>query len=766
MYSLRSAASIRFVILICNSSWSELRFTRTNILAWTLDMDRLMRFFLLIFVLCSAAGLSDRLLAVYTESPHRLLAGSEIAVEGPGCYAEPGKTYMLTRDIAAQGSAVFLGKDVTLDLNGYTITFADGQYSHVPNYGFEEGLEGWDVSKAPGAKVEDTETVHVFIGEKILSLAAGDEIVSGWVELPLAERSYFAMCGVTMTEMRVSLYVENGEGRSVRCVQDYGDSSRVSCPVERRGVRLGGGFVTAHLFGLPAGKYRVRVRAETACQVDEIDIRPAMDTGIAVVENTFPWAHTDNLYAGNYCAFYDYTIKGSASEPLPSIPRVSGPGTVTIRNGKIKSAALGILSWGIQSTAGEVRIVLDNLLISSAGINTNAVDIPFGEISNCRFEIDTPFIINRHISEHAVVLRRVKASEVHDCEFLGGQGCLNFMGPHSLIHDNLFVNRQMVTNHYCVMARGDSSRVYRNRFEPEIGSGLEIFRHNYIEVFDNTFIIEASPPTCEYGHEEYSTTAIRIADYNARPGAPDGCAGNRIYRNKMQITGRDFPRVPDYKPMAWAFFYSTSGGENYVYDNDITVEQRDLGTKAEASAIYIGGGSIGGQFYDNRITTNVPAAWIGNPYGGAAGAVLRNNTIGKSANAPSDFKPIRMGFSEREDCLARDIEFHSNIIQGTDFAVEATGQNHGYSVYWTLRVKLVGRLVKAAAGKEIQVLDREGNLAADGKTDQNGEFSAELLEYTLDGQKRMDSAPYTVKVDRLKKNVELKKNSEIEIIIK
>ena len=48
---------------------------------------------------------------------------------------------------------IFLGKDVTLDLNGYTVTFADGNYEHIPNYGFEDGLEHWDVSKAPGAKV-------------------------------------------------------------------------------------------------------------------------------------------------------------------------------------------------------------------------------------------------------------------------------------------------------------------------------------------------------------------------------------------------------------------------------------------------------------------------------------------------------------------------------------------------------------------------------------------------------------------------------------
>ncbi len=180
---------------------------------------------------------------------------------------------------------------------------------------------------------------------------------------------------------------------------------------------------------------------------------------------------------------------------------MKGNGTVTIKNGVIKNASRGILSWGIQSTAGDVRIILDNLKFITSGINTTAVDVPHATITNCRFEIESPFIINRHGSEfYGVDLRGEKASEVSFSEFYGGQGCLVFKGKHSIIHHNHFVNRQTVTNHYSVMAMGDSSMVFENRFEPEIGSGLEIFRHKHIEIFNNLFRINAAPPSCEY-HE-------------------------------------------------------------------------------------------------------------------------------------------------------------------------------------------------------------------------------------------------------------------------
>jgi hypothetical protein len=714
--------------------------------------------------------------AQYKTVEHQVPSGGIIAVQDPGSYDQAGATYMLTQDIVSAQSAVFLGKDVTLDLNGYTLSYADGNYEHVPNYGFEDGLDGWDISGAPGARIENTAEVHSFIGDKILSLNAGDMVSSAYINLPLAGRSYYAMCGVTghyyhdmggdvANDMRVSVYVDDEAGNQVSCLTSYGDTTMVSCPVENRSARLGGGFIVAHLNNLPAGKYRIRVKAENDCLVDQIDIRPAMDVGIGIVDQTHPMGHNDHLYNRNHSAFFDYTADVSSGEPVQGIPRAEGRGTVTIKNGVIKNGTTGVLSWGIQSTASDVRIIMDNVHVITSGINTIAVDVPHATITNCKFEIQSPFIINRHGSEfYAVDLRGQKASEVSYSEFYGGQGCLVFKGKHSIIHHNYFVNRQTVTNHYSIMAMGDSSMVFENRIEPEIGSGLEIFRHSHIEIFNNVFKIEASPPSCEY-HEHYSTNAIRVADYGEALGSPRGCFGNRIYNNTFHIRGRKFQEYPDYIPMASAFFFSTSAGDNDVFGNDIFIEQDNPETDAEAYAFYIGN-ALGGKIYNNRITTNVTPIWVACGYGSATGTLIAGNTISRSPASKTSFKPVRMGWIERNDCLAKKIEFRSNTFEDFDFDIDATDQHHSYSVFWTLRARVINKKGKAVPMAEVKILDRTGEEVMIRTTDDNGLILAELLEYAVDGESISYLSPYTLIVNKKKKEVLLNRNTEIDITIR
>jgi hypothetical protein len=230
-----------------------------------------MKKFILIFLLLIPSVVFSQNLKL--SGKHRLPYDKEIPVEKAGSYGIQGATYILVNDITSTQSAVFLGKDVTLDLNGYSITYADGGYQHVLNFGFEEGLAGWDISKAPGAKIESTK-MHAFIGEKILRLKAGDEIKSGYVSLPVAGRSYFAMCGVTgnyysdmkgdlKNDMRVSIFVEDENGKQIICTTQYNDTTMISCPVINRSARLGGGFVYAHLNNIPAGKYRIHRKMQT-----------------------------------------------------------------------------------------------------------------------------------------------------------------------------------------------------------------------------------------------------------------------------------------------------------------------------------------------------------------------------------------------------------------------------------------------------------------------------------------------------------------------
>ncbi len=475
-----------------------------------------------------------------------------------------------------------------------------------------------------------------------------------------------------------------------------------------------------------------------------------MDVGIGIVEETHPMGHYDHLYNINHAAFFDYTADVLTGKPVEGIPVVKGTGTVTIKNGIIKNAATGILSWGIQSTAENVRIILDNVKISSSGINTTAVDVEQATITNCTFDINNPFIINRHGAEfYAVDLRGDQASEVSFSRFLWRTGLFVHQRQEFFRYIIIFfANRQTVTNHYSIMAMGDGSRIFENRIEPEMGSGIEIFRHKNIEIFNNEFHINAAPPSCEY-HIHLSTNAIRIADYGAAPGSERGSYGNRVYNNKFYIKGKKYEKYPDYIPMASAFFYSASGGDNEVFGNDIVINQENPGTDAEAFAFYIGN-ARGGKIYNNNIISNVTPIWVGCSYGKAENTELTGNRIEKAQNTLIDFKPVRMGSREQPSYLAYNTQFRSNVLSGLEFGIDATDQHHIYTVYWTLKINLQDKIGKPLKDTEIVIKDRNGKEVVRQKSGNEGSLSVELPEYIVDGPARTDLSPYIISAGKKK----------------
>jgi hypothetical protein len=460
-------------------------------------------------------------------------------------------------------------------------------------------------------------------------------------------------------------------------------------------------------------------------------------------------------------AFYDFTEDFATGKPLSSLPGISGKGSVTIKNGIIESGTAGIQSWGIQSSAPDVKINLENIKIITSGISSGSADILWTNIHNCMFVSDMPFLIQRHVFVCSVVIRGNQPSEVSNSEFYGGQGCLSVKGMYSLIHDNLFVNDQWVTNHYSIMGTGDSSKIYNNRFEPKQGSGIYVSR--YTEVFNNNFKIETSAPTCEYGREEYSTAAIRLGDYHAEPGSAKASVGNRIHNNKIFITAKSWSEPKEYLPMAWGIYYSASGGENYVYDNDIVINKTDTSSHVLTAALYICGGPkyFGGQFYENRITTNVPAAWIASFYGGASNSDLYNNTIISLNQAK--FSTFRIGSAGCEECVAKNIKFRSNHIEGQKFALDVTDQDHSFAVFWTLNITVKDPKGLPVKDAEITVTNKFGASVLKAKTDVSGIISQELIEYSVEGNKRKFFSPYTITAGKIMKEVGLDSNQEITI---
>lgn len=125
-----------------------------------------------------------------------------------------------------------------------------------------------------------------------------------------------------------------------------------------------------------------------------------------------------------------------------------------------------------------------------------------------------------------------------------------------------------------------------------------------------------------------------------------------------------------------------------------------------------------------------------------------------------------MGWIERADCLAKEIEFRSNVYEGFDFDVDATEQHHSYAVFWTLKARVNNKKGKAVTMAEVKILDRTGEEVMIRTTDDKGLIMAELPEYTVDGEKISYSSPYTLIVKKKKTEFLLNKNKEIGIIVR
>jgi len=125
-----------------------------------------------------------------------------------------------------------------------------------------------------------------------------------------------------------------------------------------------------------------------------------------------------------------------------------------------------------------------------------------------------------------------------------------------------------------------------------------------------------------------------------------------------------------------------------------------------------------------------------------------------------------MGSLDSKECIAKNVEFRSNEIKGAKFDLLATDQDHSYSVYWTLNVKVSDAKKSPVKYTEITIRDKGNAIVLQGKTDENGKLQTELPEYAVNGKEKNYSSPYTISVGDYEKKVELNKNMEIDCVIK
>lgn len=229
-----------------------------------------------------------------------------------------------------------------------------------------------------------------------------------------------------------------------------------------------------------------------------------------------------------------------------------------------------------------------------------------------------------------------------------------------------------------------------------------------------------------------------------------------MYHNRIFITAKSYPQFDRYEPRAYAFFISVGGGTNYVYDNEITVDKQGVGN-ARAYAFFIGGSSNGGEIRNNKVTSNCPAAWIGNDYGNAANTLFEGNTFIKAPGTGDAVRPFILGDGGNS---VKDIAFFSNTFQGWAeiFECHATSITYAFGRVTTVTVMQDG---KPAAGAEVTAADSAGKEVARQKTDEKGIARICLPRYTYTNGKKTECGPYDIRCGSAQAKADASKDAEV-----
>jgi hypothetical protein len=458
-----------------------------------------------------------------------------LAERGPGPYLldRPGATYVLETDVATSGTAfVIAAGDVTLDLNGHTITYNNAPPIVVPNGGFEADpvgsavVTGWELSGAPRSRIEVAQNDVFLFGSRVLrwtvSDGAGPQVIrSSQVAIPRADRTYTASItpsGLTLTRRGVTLKLEVVDAAT----------DRVESSFTRADSNIWQGDAAAFSF-VPATTDPVylRVTAELSDGVGDVTftldraaISPSLNYGV-LAAHADPW-----LLAFEFGNNASGGLLVSGVQNLPASIRsvyrdVNAPtivdrvGTGRIRQGQ--SAGVACHAINVRETGGPLRI--RGITIETRGDDTipilarrtypNPSPSDARTISDCT--IDYPAsglnITRRSCLYAAINVEGMTPATVERCTINRNPqvGILAGGASERVVHtirDNVLHPNAMVTNGYGIMLLGPRVRVLNNTINTgdrgsSMGIGLD-GALSEVEVAGNKVDVRYAPNR-EYG---------------------------------------------------------------------------------------------------------------------------------------------------------------------------------------------------------------------------------------------------------------------------
>lgn len=650
---------------------------------------------------------------------------TQTSITSPIILNQANTTYRLMNNLSATGTAfVVAAKGVTLDLNGYTVTYSTAASPVVPNGGFETALSGdatrpanWDLSAAPTAR-----RVAARLGMwgnymlQMNNFTSTQTITSDWITIPEASREYAATItprGTSNVQVEVRVLADTGSGLQTI-------ASGIAAPSD-----VGRGFSAVAQFTPVAGVTQVKIQViatlasgtSGSVDMDYAALLRSRDFGVMATQTTQIPPHLSSIFGYRNAA--DFTVRNG-----------------TITQGASKSYKGNPLFF--QTLPG---VKVDGVTTNASGMDTDNLYANYAsniDIRNSTFDSTVDNISKRMLGFGAIRMMSTSGEL-----YIGGNTILNspmcgiYIASHNgnantaRIVNNTIRQKAFVSDGYGILINGLSNfELGYNTIQPILGRGILFDGFNsYItkdgDIHDN--IVEAyEKPNLEYGPEGLEATALRMRNYN-------GQHRNLVFRNNTFSARTDANGVNQ----AIAVRVTQDGrsgqmtGANDRFEGNTfraIVEVTDPIKKAFAVSLAGVSRGTGLQFWSNIFESNYCTLNVGDNDTQFANedVLFASNTHRKSTLgvARSEYQTVIIntpsngsgGFYE-----ALDIKLINRLYDGgatSTIAYTGGGQKRvGVGSLLTTNVTASG---SPAQGATVTVYDKDNQAVGTGTTDYNG----------------------------------------------
>ncbi len=650
-----------------------------------------------------------------------------LAQQGPGPYllADSGTTYLLETDITVDDTAIVIGgANITLDLNGHTVTYGNSAPIDVLNGGFEQGtgqtVAGWDLSGASTATIADN-TSYLF-GDQVLRLenfSTAQTIVSDPISIPRANHTYAASItlggrGHWQTKATLSVIdVVTGE------VLASGDSANV----ER------GFSAVAHFTPTTTNAVRLELVVTpsdgitTSVDIDYATVMASYDYGILATNQWGPQLPGyENLPAnvkdshGMYGTAANFTVKNGA------IVQGQGRGF----------SSSPLVTWEIHN-----GFLVENVETFVWGMNTKTIDAKKSNgdvtIRNSQFVQEVDNVANRMRGISAIALSGVDGNILVEGNTISGSGQLGITVTASdpeftvTIQDNTIGHTSVVSNGYAIGVTALQNFVIANNtIETENGRGISIDGWSaaptaHGEIYGNHVEVQESlNRECPTSLE---ARALRIRN------TVDAMGPHRdihIHDNVFIAKTSEGMATSAYGAR---ISYGNKDGQmddaGIVFENNVFRAVTDDASRS-AKAFVLDGASqdINLELRNNIFESNHISLKIGDSDGFRIGNYdtrFVSNTVRKLTEGASvPYLGIQAGYWICENRNIQLIDMHYENDATPDINWAGAGLKD-LSIVWLLGVNAVDAQGAPLAGASVRVIDKDGAEVFAGTTDADGQ---------------------------------------------